>query len=134
VTKDSPGEIQIKKIFEAMARHREQAPDTPDPFSKKEEDEFEKVEKRFKLDKLSLQNQGLEQLIQLRTEYSKKIFGFLIFWSIGVGLVLIFQAFNIWGFSLPESVLDVLVGSTTVNVIALVGLVVKGLFPGKVSE
>jgi len=46
----------------------------------------------------------------------------------------IFQAFNIWGFSLPESVLDVLVGSTTVNVIALVGLVVKGLFPVKVSE
>ena len=133
MTKDNPNKIPIDEVFKVMSRHKLQASSSPDDLTKKEEVDFEKSIKEHRLTELGLQNKSLEDLINLRQEYSKKVFIFLIVWSIGVGLVLIFQAFGIWGFSLPESVLNILVGSTTVNVIALVGLVVKGLFPGRES-
>ena len=72
---------------------------------------------------------ALKGIIALRKDYSGKIFKFLICWSSGVGVVLTLQGFNILDFNLPESVLGLLIGSTTAHVIALVGLVVKGLFP-----
>ena len=97
--------------------------------NKDESIDFEKQKQQSHLDFLVLQNKGLQGIIELRATYSRSIFKFLIFWSSGVGVVLVLQGFSISCFNLPESVLDFLVGSTTANVIALVGLVVKGLFP-----
>lgn len=123
-------EKSITDILSAMDSHRKQALDiTTAQLNKDEFDFFEQKKQQTHLDLLTLQNEALQGVIQLRKEYSRNILRFLICWSAGVGLVLMFQGFKLWGFSLPESVLDFLVGSTTVNVIALVGLVVKGLFP-----
>jgi len=122
--------VNLGTFLKAMESHRQKPPNSPSKvLAKNEAEDFEKEAGKHYLKQLQLNNDALEEIIKLRGDYSGKIFKFLIWWSGGVGVVLACQGFNIWGFDLPESVLDLLVGSTTANVIALVGLVVKGLFP-----
>ncbi len=60
--------------------------------------------------------------------YADRVYGFLIGYCAIVTLILLAQGFRWWGFSLPESVLAVLAGSTAAAAIGLVGFVVSGLF------
>ncbi|MFQ5674145.1 MAG: hypothetical protein ACE5G9_13770 [Nitrospinales bacterium] len=105
----------------------------PTQESVKELETFDKAFQERHLDRLDLQNKALKETTELRKTYSGKVFKFLVGWSLGVGLVLLLQGFKVGGFDLPESVLNVLVGSATANVVALVSLVVKGLFPKDIS-
>jgi len=127
---DPSHEKSLAELLSGVKLHRKKALNIPlDDLAKEEKGTFEKKKQQSQLDQLTLQNKALQGIIKLREDYSANIFKFLICWSIGVGVVITLQGFKIGGFSIPESVLDFLVGSTTANVIALVGLVVKGLFP-----
>lgn len=75
-----------------------------------------------------LTNDQIEGLNSIREIYAAKIFEFLVFWGVGIGVIIFLQGFKICGFYLETSLLNVLVGATTVNVLALAGLVVKGAF------
>ncbi len=52
----------------------------------------------------------------------------------GVWLMLMLRGFEDLGFRLPDSVLQLLVGSTAVTVIGLVGMVLTGVFVGARSR
>jgi hypothetical protein len=99
----------------------------------KQPDEKDKEEKRtFDQDRVATLEQKLrdqEHYRKLRGEYSKKSFWFLSLWVSFVFLILFLEGFSIYGFDLSDTVLAVLVGSTTVSAIGLVGIVVRGLFP-----
>jgi hypothetical protein len=87
-----------------------------------------------------------EELINLKSErgtrhmldeliipYASRAFWFMCIYCAVVALVVIADAIH-FGFSLPDSVLNYLVGSTAVTVIGLVGMVLTGVFLGGQSK
>lgn len=70
--------------------------------------------------------EGLRQDINARKDYADKIFKLVIFWLVGVFLILIF---NMWASKLSDAVVMALIGGTTVNVLGLFLVVANYLFP-----
>ena len=96
--------------------------------------EFSKVtEEAFTLreenSQLRIRNETRQLLNELIKPFAKRSFIFMCVYSGIVGIMLFLHGFNVW-FSLPESVLGYLVGSTAVTVIGLVGMVLTGVFIG----
>ncbi|XYK78760.1 MAG: hypothetical protein ROO70_13295 [Labrenzia sp.] len=65
---------------------------------------------------------------RLRWKYARWVFCYLVSYSSIVGIFLICAGFKIFGFTLPDTVLEFLVGSTAVSAIGLVLAVTTGLF------
>jgi hypothetical protein len=78
-----------------------------------------------------LENVGFAQDIQARKKYAFRIFLLVLFWLLGVYAILIFEGFRLREFHLPDNVLLAAIGSTTANIIAILVIVVKYLFPDK---
>lgn len=83
--------------------------------------ELEKVQRRVRTIQI------LDELIE---PMAKRSFSFMVFYCAIVGEIVLFHGFRLFGFSLPESVLQFLVGSTATTVIGLVGMVLTGVFVG----
>lgn len=83
--------------------------------------ELEKTRKRVRT---------VEILDDLIEPFAHKAFWFMCFYCGIVGEMLLFHGFKLFGFSLPDSVLQFLVGSTATTVIGLVGMVLTGIFVG----
>ncbi|MBC6438062.1 MAG: hypothetical protein GDA52_07970 [Rhodobacteraceae bacterium] len=63
--------------------------------------------------------------------FAEKAFWFMCAYCGAVFALLLLHGFGVvLGFSLPDSALDLLVGSTAVTVIGLVGMVLTGIFVG----
>jgi len=73
-------------------------------------------------------NLDLRMNRRLRWKYAGWVFCYLVCYSMFVGVLLIGSGFNIFGFTLAESVLNFLVGSTAASAIGLVLAVTTGLF------
>lgn len=102
-----------------------------DPNAESVEHKSDESYKQQEIDHLHAQTEDLKQMTQLRMDYANRVFTFLIIWSIGVGFVLIFSSSSFWIFNyfeIPNTVLSILVGSTTINAIGLVEIITKGLF------
>lgn len=65
----------------------------------------------------------------MRECYAGRAYWYLAAYSLACLLLLVFDGFHFWGFSLSDSILLALVGSTAVSIIGLVGIVLTGLFP-----
>jgi hypothetical protein len=90
------------------------------------------------LAKTTAEKDSLEQSIdaviaRMLKEYVDKVFTFVAFYCAVVGIFLFMAALPGDGFSLPESILAIIAGSTAVSVIGLIGLVITGLFGRKAS-
>lgn len=72
-------------------------------------------------------NEILNSLIE---PYAGKAYWFMCSYCFIVAIMLLLHGFSISNFTLPESVLQFLVGSTAVTVIGLVGMVLTGIFVG----
>lgn len=97
----------------------------PDPKTLQEEKEYEKAEKAARL-------KSLRQNIEERKEYAKKIYHLIVWWLVGVFVVLLLNGFG-WlsGFELSDKVLITLIGGTTVNVLGIFAIVANYLFNKK---
>lgn len=69
-------------------------------------------------------------LNKLMEPSANKAFRFMYSYAGFVGLVVIFSGFRIRDFSMEPGVLGILVGSTAITVIGLVGMVLTGIFVG----
>lgn len=69
-----------------------------------------------------------EKIHNLMTPYANKVFWFLCAYGLACVALLLLDGFHASGFDLPDSVMQVVVGSTAVSAIGLVGLVIKGMF------
>lgn len=71
-----------------------------------------------------------DELDKLIKPFANRAFGFMCAYCTFVGLILILHGFKICGFGLDNIVLQIVVGSTAVTVIGLVGMVLTGVFVG----
>lgn len=60
--------------------------------------------------------------------YAGKVFNFLIWYCLFVAGVILLSGFKLFGFSISDTVLGIIAGSTAASAIGLVGFVVSGLF------
>ena len=86
-------------------------------------------------DRNSLLKENIEDLRhnrEMRKKYAGKVFVFMCAWSIVTFAVLILSSWSLECFRLEvnTSVMITLLGGATINVISLVGIVVRGLFNG----
>ena len=80
--------------------------------------------------KLKLNAETVRTLNALIAPFANKAFWFMCGYCGIVGLMVFFHGFTFCGFSLPDSALNFLVGSTAAAVIGLVGMVLTGIFVG----
>jgi hypothetical protein len=75
---------------------------------------------------------------QVRAElikpYTNKVFWFVVFYCVAVGCLLVADGIETNNFSLKESTIGIIAGSTAVSVIGLIGMVITGLFGINRSE
>ncbi len=90
----------------------------------------EKDELYFENQKLKMNAETAKTLNELIKPYASRAFWFMCCYSAGVFGLLLLTGFGKCGFTLPDSTLDYLVGSTAVTVIGLVGMVLTGIFVG----
>ena len=90
--------------------------------------EKERLQQDF--DDLLRRSSTIEELDKLIGPSAKNAFSFMCAYSAGTFCLLILDGSHWKGFSLKESVLDFLVGSTAATVIGLVGMVLTGIFVG----
>jgi hypothetical protein len=111
-----------------------------DDRAKREESYFDRVRESYDIEKLRLESEkrqheldSLRQDADLRKQFARRIFWLLIAWLLTVLIALIIDGFKIGiadhSFTLPDSVLLALIGSTTANVIGIFLIVVHYLFP-----
>jgi hypothetical protein len=82
------------------------------------------------LEKLQKRIRTIEILDELIEPMAVRSFTFMCIYCGIVGEMVLFHGFTLFGFKLPESVLNFLVGSTATTVIGLVGMVLTGVFVG----
>ncbi len=95
----------------------------------KPEDLNDKVEKRTQED---ADVTAADSRTKMREDLKDKIYWYWVWWSVFVVIIVLLQGFGKRvGFSLPETLLSIIVGSTTASVIGLISVMVHGLFGGK---
>lgn len=102
--------------------------DEASAISKGDYDDFEAHKKRAETQTIRESNRDLRVNRKLRWKYAKWVFCYLVWYSLTVLVLLVAAGFKILGFSLPENVLEFLVGSTAAAAIGLVLAVTTGLF------
>ena len=79
--------------------------------------------------KVKAETASIRYIGKLRQQYANKVFCYLLLYSSFSLLLIILSGYKkCTGFDIPDSVLLVIVGSTAVSAIGLVGFVVNGLF------
>lgn len=63
--------------------------------------------------------------------YTNKVFWFVVWYCIVVGMIIVADGIQALEFDLQESTIGIIAGSTAVSVIGLIGMVISGLFGGK---
>ncbi len=96
---------------------------TPDVES--DEEHESKIRRRFQVKQL----EQFEEIIQSRKDYASKIFKLVVWWLIGLGVVVLLSGWKIEGFALDRAVLLALIGGTTLNVLGIFTIVTNFLFP-----
>jgi hypothetical protein len=100
----------------------------PDPKDNAESADLDNQKKLASVEALNQENKDKETNRDLRKEYANKVYFYLCGYSGVCAVVLLLSGWKIFGFELPATVLSLLVGSTAVAAIGLVGFVVNGLF------
>jgi hypothetical protein len=86
-------------------------------------------------ERYSTRTTGLAQDIAERKKYAKLFFRLSCAWLVAITVILMLQGFgslSFWKapFNLPDSIVLAMIGSTTVNVLGILYIVAKYLFPG----
>lgn len=122
----SPPE-DLKDILEKLARLASQK---HEPDAKDDQEEAAVREAAARAQAAEEAVAGARSRREMREDYAKKIFYYLIGYSIGAFTLLMLNGFQVRGFHISDVPLTAIVGSTAVSAIGLVGFVVNGLFGG----
>lgn len=117
----TPEKELIKKLSEIVLPNVSEEADAE---TTEELTDFEEQHNRLEL-------QEHEQNINLRKEFARKIFWLVICWLVSMLAILMLEGFKISDFSLSNSVMLALVGSSTLNILGLLYVVTHYLFPKK---
>jgi hypothetical protein len=78
-----------------------------------------------------LQNEDLRQTIELRKMYAKRVLWGLFIQVLIADIVFILYARQGVNWDIPESTMDVWLGATVVQIVSIVLIVTRHLFPGQ---
>jgi hypothetical protein len=84
--------------------------------------------RRYKNDRRELKLKDFEQLINQKRTFSVYIFILVSVWLTMVLGIVIFNGFGFFNFGLSEKIIITLIGSTTVNILGLLVIVLKYIF------
>ncbi len=123
----SPPDDFASKLTEALTRSLKDVSNVPDPETRQEEDDLQKEHARAVL-------RGVTQDIDERKKYARRFFILACFWLVAITVLLVLQGFGSFCFGLlpfilADTVLLAVIGSTTVNVLGILYVVVNYLFP-----
>jgi len=91
---------------------------------------FEDEKHQLDLERLKLENEEARGTIQDRRRYAEKVYRLVGAWIVLIFVLLILQGFgSFYSFKLSDPVLLAAIGSTTVNVIGMLLIVLRYLFP-----
>jgi amino acid permease len=102
----------------------------PDPNTLKEKEDLEKV-------RYGAQTEGQKQDIQERKKYAQLFFYLSCAWLVAIVVIIMLQGFGaFWKtpFKLSDSIVLAMIGSTTANVLGILYIVAKYLFPNRGSD
>lgn len=116
-----------KRLSEAIERSRQLAEAKKKPDAKDREETTASRE-AAELQSLMEDVEDKRHFRALREKYARWVYKYLVWYSICCLILLLAAGSHPWGFTLPESVLDFLVGSTAASAIGLVLAVTHGLF------
>lgn len=91
------------------------------------DENFRLKEELSRLRQINSTRETLDNLIQ---PMARSSFIFMCCYCAAVASMVVFAGFSLFGFKLADEVLKLLVGSTAVTVIGLVGMVLTGIFVG----
>src|SRR4051794_21186886 len=117
-------DVDVSAAIEAIS-----APEVTAPLDSLAHGELEQV----KLEALREKVKELQTANSLRTDFAKWGKWFIAVYLVFVGLLLLAQAACNW-FNLADSVICMLLGTTTLNVLAVFHSIVKYLFPNNVKS
>jgi hypothetical protein len=106
------GKGSLRKAVDAVAQVREP-------------DELDKKAARF-LDEETQKDRSSTR--RLREDYGRRVYQYLVGYSMAAFLLVMLHGMKYQGFQLDTTVISLIVGSTAVSAIGLVGIVVRGLF------
>jgi hypothetical protein len=109
----------------------ESVSDTPDQKTKQESDSLEEHARA----KRELEIQSIKQTLTQRKNYARATFCLVCLWLTAVLVIAFFQGFGAGGairFKLETGVMIALIATTTANIIAVLVIVMKYLFPNRV--
>jgi hypothetical protein len=89
------------------------------------------LQTRAELDSLKDQRTVEQVRAGLIGPYTSKVFWFVVWYCIVVGIIVVVDGVTDINFDLKESTIGIIAGSTAVSVIGLIGMVISGLFGGK---
>jgi hypothetical protein len=123
-----PLNLSIETIIEAIKNSAPAVPSEPDERSTEEFRELEPVSNQAQ--EFSIKLQGQAQDIKERKTYAKRFFALGCVWVGAITIILFLQGFGKHlGFNLSDRVLLVALGTTTANVLGVIYVVAKYLFP-----
>jgi hypothetical protein len=93
--------------------------------------QVENAELRMQLDQVEGQLTVEQVKAKMMEPWANKVFTFVCWYCVVLGALVLLSGFNVCGFSLSDTVLSVLAGSTAASVVGLVGIVASGLFGGR---
>ena len=89
------------------------------------------LQTQAELDSLREQRTVDQVRADLIKPYTNKVFWFVVWYCIVVGIIIVVDGTQDINFDLKESTIGIIAGSTAVSVIGLIGMVISGLFGGK---
>lgn len=93
-----------------------------------EKQSYEISKQKIELATSTAELKSISQNIELRRKFAWAGYGMNIFWLIAILVIISFAGFRFYRFSLPDSVLLALVGTTTANVLGVLCIVMRYLF------
>lgn len=78
--------------------------------------------------------ENLDQDRDERKKYASRVFWLVVIWLAAIGMILMLQGFGIGKFDLSDSVLLMLIGTTTGSVVGIFLIVANYLFPRRSSS
>lgn len=123
-----PTAIPIDEINDSVVAD---AQDKPDPETKLETDNSEKVLRNLKVRRELAQLNSYEQNITQRGDYARDIFKLTKWWVIAIFALLVLQGLGEWKwirFHLADNVVLAAIGGTTASILGLSYIVTKYLF------
>ena len=117
-----------ERLLKALLQSRKLVEEKQNPDQKDKEETAAAREAQAKAEAAEEANRDSASNRVLRERYAKWVFRYLVAYSIGCLLLLLADGWHWWGFDLPDSVLEFLVGSTAASAIGLVLAVTHGLF------